>query len=183
MKGISVILIFAITFQSCRSQDTVERKIIVSDEAPAPLAFYSQAVQVGHTLYVSGNLGMTRDGDLVDGVTNQTKLALDNIGHVLTAAGISFDNVVKVTVMLKEIEDYAAMNDVYASYFTKKAPARSAFMAASLPRDAKVEIEVVAIVGHIVDVEDSESIASKNGYVVLLLILLQGSTIYRTLAS
>lgn len=87
------IVAFVSTIHLVRSQsDTVERKIIVSDKVPAPPAFYSQAVQVNNVLYISGTLGMTANGDLVEGVTNQTKLALDNIGNVLEAAGITFDN-------------------------------------------------------------------------------------------
>lgn len=86
-------LILAIILQVSKSQgDSVERRIIVSDKVPAPLAYYSQAVQVNNVLYISGNLGMTTNGDLVDGVTNQTKLALDNIGHILEAAGTTFDH-------------------------------------------------------------------------------------------
>lgn len=92
MKNVCfALLILVATIQSCTS-NKVERKIIVSDKVPPALAFYSQAVQVNNMLYVSGNLGMTREGNLVDGVTNQTKLALDNIGHILDAAGITFDN-------------------------------------------------------------------------------------------
>lgn len=93
MKVFWGMLIVATMIRFARSQgDSVERKIIVSDKAPAPLAFYSQAVQVDNVLYISGNLGMTTEGDLVEGVTNQTKLALDNIGHILVAAGVSFDH-------------------------------------------------------------------------------------------
>lgn len=87
------ILIIASKIQhGCTQGVSVQRKIIVSDKVPEPLAFYSQAVQVDNVLYISGNLGMTNDGYLVDGVTNQTKLALDNIGYILEAAGVSFDH-------------------------------------------------------------------------------------------
>lgn len=96
-------LIFATTIPFGGSQGvSVERKIIVSDKVPAPLAFYSQAVQVGNVLYISGNLGMTRDGDLVEGVTNQTMLALDNIGHILDAAGVSFDHGMNIIFSVHE---------------------------------------------------------------------------------
>ncbi|XP_037032264.1 2-iminobutanoate/2-iminopropanoate deaminase-like [Bradysia coprophila] len=157
---------------------TVERKIIVSDKVPAPLAFYSQAVQVNNVLYISGNLGMTVDGDLVEGVTNQTKLALDNIGHVLEAAGITFDNVVKVTVMLSDIQDYGAMNDVYGLYFKDKAPARSAF-SATLPREAKVEIDAVAMIGAIIDVQEQRNNAPRiKGTLPMLLVLLVQCTVF-----
>ncbi|XP_037027473.1 2-iminobutanoate/2-iminopropanoate deaminase-like [Bradysia coprophila] len=157
MNFIRGVLIVASTIQFVRAQGSmVERKIIVSDKLPAPMPFFSQAVQVNNVLYISGTLGVTINGELVEGVTNQTKLALDNIGHVLEAAGITFDNVVKVTVLLSDIQDYGAMNDVYVLYFNEKPPARLAFMA-TLPLDAKVEIEAVAMVGHIVDVEDQEN--------------------------
>lgn len=85
------ILILVATIQSIESND-VERRIIVSNQVPQPLAFYSQGVQVNNVLYISGNLGMTREGHLAEGVTNQTKLALDNVGHILEAAGVTFDN-------------------------------------------------------------------------------------------
>lgn len=93
MNIVCGMLIFATAIRFGSTQgDSVERKIILSDKVPAPLALYSQAVQVDNILYISGNLGMTIAGDLVEGVTNQTKLALDNIGHILDAAGVSFDN-------------------------------------------------------------------------------------------
>ncbi len=93
MEYFWVLLFVLATIQANRSEsNSVERTIIFSDKVPAPLASYSQAVQVDNVLYISGNLGMTKDGNLVEGVTNQTKLALDNIGHILEAAGITFDN-------------------------------------------------------------------------------------------
>lgn len=135
MNKILSFLILATTIQyGCTQGNSVHRQIIVSDKVPETLAFYSHAVQVDNVLYISGNLGMTIDGYLVDGVTNQTKLALENIGHILEAAGVSFDHgtnkknliskefllkicmnilVVKVTVILSDMEDYGAMNDVY----------------------------------------------------------------------
>lgn len=93
MNFIWCFLFVASTIQLVRAQGkVVERKIILSDKLPAPLEFFSQAVQVNDVLYISGTLGMTLDGTLVEGVTNQTRLALDNIGHVLEAAGITYDN-------------------------------------------------------------------------------------------
>lgn len=99
MNFIWVVVIVASTIQLARSQGTtVERKIILSDKLPAPMPYFSQAVQVDNVLYISGTLGANVDRVLAEGVTNQTKLALENIGHVLDAAGITFDHGKRVMV-------------------------------------------------------------------------------------
>lgn len=93
MNFIWGLVLIASTIQLVVAEDgVVERKIILSDKLPAPLPFFSQAVQVNNVLYISGTLGVTVNGELVEGVTNQTKFALDNIGHVLEAAGTTYDN-------------------------------------------------------------------------------------------
>ncbi|KAK3581990.1 hypothetical protein CHS0354_030938 [Potamilus streckersoni] len=131
----------------------IVRKIITSAKVPAPVAPYSPAVLVDKTMYISGQVG--RDpttGNLVPGgVVPEAHQTLKNIGTILEAAGIGYNNVVKVTVLLADIKDFASVNDVYTTYFTSNYPARAAYQVAALPLNARIEIEVVAVVGNIVD--------------------------------
>ena len=124
------------------------KTIITSPNAPAALGPYSQAVEANGTLYLSGQLGIVpATGELADGVEAQAKQALENLGAVLTEAGLSFDNVVKTTVLLQDMADFAAVNAVYGSFFTKDFPARACFEVAALPKGGLVEIEAVAVRG------------------------------------
>jgi len=129
----------------------VIRKIISTPLAVPPLGPYSQAVQANNTLYLAGQIGMTTDMVLVEGIEGQTRLALENMGHILKAAGASFNNVVKVTVLLSDMSNFQTMNSVYAEFFTKNFPARAAYQVSVLPKNALIEIEAVAEVGEIVD--------------------------------
>jgi len=131
----------------------VIRRVISTAKAPAAIGPYSQAVQVDHTLYVSGQLGLDCQtmNFVSDSVVDQAKKALENMGHILEAAGTNYSNVVKTTVLLKNMEDFGKVNDVYASFFKQPYPARAAYECANLPKYARVEIEAVAIVG---DIED-----------------------------
>jgi len=124
-------------------------KKIFTDKAPAPIGPYSQAILVdGKFLYLAGQIALDpASGKFVDGdVKAQTRQVLKNVEAVLLAGGASFQSVIKTTVFLKDITDFAAMNEVYAEYFSASAPARSTVGIASLPRDARIEIEVIAIV-------------------------------------
>ena len=120
---------------------------IHSPKAPAAIGPYSQAVLAGNTLYVSGQLPIDAGtGEFAgDDIKTQTRQSLTNIGHILSEAGFSFSDVVKSTVYLKDIADFADMNSVYAEFFSEPFPARAAFQTAALPKDARVEIEVVAV--------------------------------------
>ena len=131
----------------------VVRKIIKTVKAPSAIGPYSQAVLVENTMYLSGQIGLDpATGDLVaGGVVPETEQALKNMGAVLSAAGAQFSNIIKATVLLQNINDFAAVNDVYARYFPKNYPARAAYQVAALPKGAQVEIEAVAIIGNIVD--------------------------------
>ncbi|XP_066530606.1 2-iminobutanoate/2-iminopropanoate deaminase isoform X3 [Hoplias malabaricus] len=113
----------------------------------------SQAVVVDRTMYISGQLGMdVASGQLVPGgVQAQTKQALINMGEILKAAGCGYDNVVKTTVLLADINDFNNVNDVYKQFFCKNFPARAAYQVAALPRGGLVEIEAVAVLGPITD--------------------------------
>ena len=120
---------------------------IHTDNAPAAIGPYSQAVQAGNTIYVSGQLPIDPATGAFAGedISAQTRQSLNNIKAILAEAGADMSNVVKTTVLLANIADFAAMNAVYAEFFTAPFPARAAFQAAALPRNALVEIECVAV--------------------------------------
>lgn len=124
------------------------KKIIETSNAPGAVGPYSQAVQAGNLLFVSGQLPLIPgSADFAsDEVKGQTVQCLKNLEAILEAAGSSIDKVVKTTVYLKRIGDFAAMNEEYAKVFTKDFPARAAYEVANLPKDALVEIEAVAMV-------------------------------------
>ena len=121
--------------------------VISTPNAPAAIGPYSQAVQAGNTIYVSGQLPIDPATGAFAGedITAQTRQSLNNINAILAEAGADMSNVVKTTVLLANIADFAAMNAVYAEFFTAPFPARAAFQAAALPRNALVEIECVAV--------------------------------------
>uniref|UniRef100_A0A0A9YG76 Uncharacterized protein n=1 Tax=Lygus hesperus TaxID=30085 RepID=A0A0A9YG76_LYGHE len=131
------------------------RRVIKTSNAPAPVGPYSQAVQAGDTLYVSGCLGLDKTSlKLVPGgAAQEAEKALENLEAVLSAADTSIAHVVKTTVFLDDINDFAAVNEVYKKHFKDPFPARSCFQVGKLPLGAKVEIEVVAIVGNLVTAE------------------------------
>jgi 2-iminobutanoate/2-iminopropanoate deaminase len=119
---------------------------IVTKDAPAAIGPYSQAIRAGDFLFVSGQIPLDPStGSLVEGgVVDQAHRVLKNLGAILNAAGGSYSRVVKTTVYLADMADFAAVNEVYASYFPSPAPARATIQAARLPRDVRVEIDLVA---------------------------------------
>jgi 2-iminobutanoate/2-iminopropanoate deaminase len=123
------------------------REAIATDRAPQAIGPYSQAVRAGNLIYCSGQIPIDpATGSIIDGdISAQTRQVLTNLSQVLQAAGASLDHVVKTTVYLADMGDFAAMNAVYATFFTSPAPARSTVQAARLPRDARVEIDVIAV--------------------------------------
>lgn len=124
----------------------MNKEAIVSSKAPAALGPYSSAVKAGETLYLSGQLGIDpASGALREGVEAQARQAMENIAAVLADAGATFDNVVKMTVLLADINDFAAVNEVYGSFLAEPYPARSAFQVAAIPKGALVEIEAIAV--------------------------------------
>lgn len=124
------------------------KQVISTAAAPAAIGPYSQAILVDNTLYASGQLGIDpKTGEFTDGITEQTEQAFRNIHAILAEAGMSIDDVVKTTVFLSSMDDFAAMNAVYATQFTKILPARSAVAVRTLPKNGLVEIEVLAIKG------------------------------------
>ncbi|MWV40825.1 Rid family detoxifying hydrolase [Natrialba sp. INN-245] len=122
------------------------KRIIETDEAPAAVGAYSQATTDDSLLFTAGQIPLTPDGDLLDeeSIETQTEQALDNLLAVLEEAGASADDVLKVTVMLEDIDDFEAMNETYAGYFDDEPPARSAVEVAALPKGVGVEIEAIA---------------------------------------
>ena len=124
------------------------KKIISTPNAPAAVGPYSQAVEVaaGKTLYISGQIPLDpATGTMPEGIEAQTVQVFANISAVLSEAGYSFDDVVKCTVLLADIADFAAVNAVYARYYTCDMPARAAYQVAALPLGARVEIETIAV--------------------------------------
>lgn len=122
------------------------KKVIASPLAPKAVGPYSQAIETNDTLYVSGQLPIDGStGKMAEGIEAQTRQSLDNLGHILREAGMDYSNVVKTTVLLDNIADFAAMNAVYATYFSSEMPARMCYEVAKLPMGALVEIDAVAV--------------------------------------
>lgn len=123
------------------------RTVIHTDAAPAAVGPYSQAVRAGELLFTAGQIPLKPDGTLVEGdVRAQTRQVLENLAAVLAAGGSSPQGVVKCTCFLADMNDFAAMNEVYAEFFGSEPPARSAVQVARLPRDVAIEIEAIALV-------------------------------------
>lgn len=120
---------------------------IHTENAPAAIGPYSQAIQSGNTVYVSGQLPIDPATGAFAGpdIETQTRQSLTNIRSILLAAGLDMSNVVKTTVLLADMGDFAAMNGVYAEFFAEPYPARAAFQAACLPKNSRIEIECVAV--------------------------------------
>ena len=118
-----------------------------TEKAPAAIGPYSQGVRAGNTIYVSGQIPIDpATGEFAgEGIAVQTRQSLTNIREILKAAGTDMTHVVKTTVLLKDIADFTAMNEVYADFFAEPYPARAAFQVAAIPKGARVEIEAVAV--------------------------------------
>ena len=124
------------------------KQIIATDRAPRAIGPYSQAVRAGNLVFASGQIPIDpATGEFVaGGVAEQTEQVLRNLTSVFAAAGVELNQVVKTTVFLADMEDFAAMNEVYGRFFGEQPPARATVQAARLPRDAKVEIEAIAVI-------------------------------------
>ena len=122
------------------------KQVIKTDKAPAAIGPYSQAIEVNGMVYTSGVIPVDpATGNIPQGSVEQAKQALTNLSNLLEAAGTSMDNVIKTTVFIKEMNDFGAINEVYATYFTGDFPARSCVEVARLPKDVMLEIEAIAI--------------------------------------
>jgi 2-iminobutanoate/2-iminopropanoate deaminase len=124
----------------------MSKQALTTSDAPAAIGPYSQAIRAGDFLFVSGQIPLDpATGTLVEGsVGDQTHRVLRNLEAILGAAGTSFEHVVKTTVYLADMADFAAMNEIYGTYFPQPAPARATIQAARLPRDVRVEIDLIA---------------------------------------
>ncbi|HCA71247.1 MAG TPA: reactive intermediate/imine deaminase [Ruminococcaceae bacterium] len=123
-------------------------EVISAKNAPSAVGPYSHAIKAGNTLYLSGQLGLDPiSGELPVGVEAQARQSLKNIGAVLAAADMSYADVVKTTVFLADIQDFAAINAIYGEYFKTACPARSCMQVAALPKNALFEMEAVAVKG------------------------------------
>ncbi|SEF89159.1 2-iminobutanoate/2-iminopropanoate deaminase [Caloramator fervidus] len=126
----------------------MEKIVISTNNAPAAIGPYSQAIKVGDFIFTSGQIPLNpKTGELIsDDIKAATRQCLENIKAILEAAGSSLENVVKTTAFLKDLNDFASVNEVYSEYFKENMPARSAVQIARLPKDALIEIEAIAIV-------------------------------------
>ncbi len=122
------------------------KKVIATADAPKAVGPYSQAIEVNGTLYVSGQIPVVpADGSVPQTIEEQTRQSLKNVGAILAEAGMTYDNVVKTTVLLDDIANFKAMNEVYAEFFAQDKPARACYQVAALPLGVKVEIEAIAV--------------------------------------
>jgi 2-iminobutanoate/2-iminopropanoate deaminase len=140
-----VIMVFT-GFGCSEKRDNDERKVIHTDKAPKAIGPYSQAIMCDDFLFISGQLGIDPEtNEIPEDVESQTKLSMNNLKVILEAANMDFNDVVQTHIFLKDINDFAAVNEIYASYFnTTDYPARATMQVAALPKDGKVEIEMVA---------------------------------------
>jgi len=124
------------------------KKVIQTEKAPKAIGPYSQAIQAGSFLFLSGQIPLDpKTGEMVKGdIRKQTQQVLENIKGVLESQGLGMDNVVKITIFLKDIANFNQVNEVYATYFPSFPPARSTVEVAKLPRDAEIEIEAIALI-------------------------------------
>ena len=143
--ALAIVLAFAIGFQS----GSMSKTIIMTDKAPKAIGPYSQGILVGDMLFVSGQLGIDpATGKLAgDSLEVQMRQVMKNIGGILNAGDLSYQNVVQSTVYLKDMNDFARMNAIYGEYFPSDPPTRATVQVSRLPADAKVEIAVLAIKG------------------------------------
>ena len=141
-------LAFGILPVSSANAQGTGKKVILSPNAPNPIGPYSQAIQVGNTVYLAGQgAGDPKSNQPMANasIEDQTRRTLDNLKAVLEAAGLTMDHIVSTTVFLKDINEFGKMNEVYATYFKDAPPARATVEVARLPRDFKVEISAIAV--------------------------------------
>lgn len=122
------------------------RRVIESEKAPKPIGPYSQAILANGTLYISGQIALNAAGDMVQSdIAAETTQVMENIKAILAAAGLSVENIVKSSIFVKDLGNFGAINEVYGKYFTSEPPARETVEVSKLPKDANVEISVIAV--------------------------------------
>ena len=123
----------------------MSKKVIATEKAPGAIGPYSQAMRIGNMIFTSGQIPLNpATGEMVTEIAAATKQSVENVKAILEVEGATMDNVIKTTVFLSDMNNFVAMNEVYATYFPQNPPARSAVEVARLPKDAVVEIEVIA---------------------------------------
>lgn len=143
------LLLISMGFSSCTKvvPDPAEKRVIKTDDAPGAIGIYSQAIEAGNTLYLSGQIGILPENKELagDDIRSQTHQALKNIRAVLDAAGYNMEDIVSAQVFIADMDDYAAFNEVYVEYFPHDPPARAVVEVSRIPLDAKVEIKTIAV--------------------------------------
>lgn len=123
------------------------KKVVFASEAPLPIGTYSQAIRYGNLVYTSGQISLNSEGVISpEDIAGQTRIVIGNLKKILESEGSSLDKVIKTTVFLKDMNEFSMMNEVYGEFFGDNPPARSTIEVARLPKDAKVEIEVIAFI-------------------------------------
>ena len=141
------VLLFLITLVACSaSEQAPVKKVIQTDKAPGAIGVYSQGIQVGNTIYVSGQIGLIPETREMagDDLESQTRQTIKNIEAILEAANYSLRDVVSANVFLSDMDDYQAFNEIYVEYFSEDPPSRAVVEVSRIPLDAKVEIKVIA---------------------------------------
>ncbi|CAM3641279.1 reactive intermediate/imine deaminase [Erysipelothrix sp. HDW6B] len=142
----------------------MKRRQIIVKNGPKAVGPYSAAIQVDHTVYVSGQLGIDLEANLVgDDIVTQTRKAIENLENTLRSAGLELKDIVKTTVYLSDMDNFELMNQTYAIYFAHPYPARTAFEVARLPKNALVEIEAIAVASELPDFEDEKKTQKCKG--------------------
>jgi 2-iminobutanoate/2-iminopropanoate deaminase len=141
-----VILIWGQVVDTKYRKSRIQKRTLTTKTAPAAIGPYSQAISVSDFIFTSGQIPLDADGNLVaGGIKEQTEQCIKNINAILSAKGCNLDNVVKTTVFLSDMSNFADMNEVYAKFFTEKPPARSTVEVSALPKSALIEIECVVV--------------------------------------
>jgi 2-iminobutanoate/2-iminopropanoate deaminase len=129
-----------------RGSETMSKKVVKTELAPGAIGPYSQGIDLGDMIFFSGQIPLNpKSGEMPEGIEAQTKQALENVKGLLESQELDFSNVVKTTVFLDSMDDFATMNGIYAEYFVEPYPARSAVEVAKLPKGALIEVEVIAV--------------------------------------
>ena len=145
-KTVSLFLACVMLLAAAAPASAADRSVVVPEKAPKAVGPYSQGITAGDFVFTSGQLPLNPEtNQMPEGIEAQAKQSLDNVKAVVEAAGSDLGKVVKVTIFLKDLNDFGKVNEIYATYFTKDAPARSCVQVARIPRDALIEIEAIAV--------------------------------------
>lgn len=145
-KIFSCLVVLCLLFVSTSLSLAADRSVVAPPKAPKAVGPYSQGIATAHYVFTSGQLPLNPDTNTMpEGIEAQTRQSLDNVKAVLEAGGSSLDKAIKVTIFLKDLNDFGTVNKIYGEYFTRDYPARSCVEVARLPRDARIEIEAIGV--------------------------------------